>query len=318
MHRWDSRLRPPPVAVRPLKRANAATDPTPAQLKGPDWRRSSQGLYVPAAVERTPGQRILEAAALLPAQGAVSGWGSAYWRGVRLLDGAVSIRTDPVLLCLGCRGHIRRRPGVRISREKLPADEVESVRGVSCATPLRTAFDGARLAVSATEAVVFVDMVLTAGLVTHSELVRYVHQRAGWKGVGQARRAVDLAVAGSRSPPETRLRLLWLLEAGLPAVLVNPPVFDLDGRLLGYPDALEPMSGAVLEYDGDGHRDLANHTRDNIREELFEAHGLTVMRATRLDLGGGRAALVTRMRRTHARAVDRDSRHDRWTLESPL
>jgi hypothetical protein len=139
----------------------------------------------------------------------------------------------------------------------------------------------------------------------------------GWNGVKQARKALALAVTGSRSPPETRLRLVWVLEAGLPTLLVNQPVFSLEGQLLGYPDGLDPDTGCVLEYDGEDHRDLQHHTSDNDREELFEDHGLTVMRATRLNLGRDKPALIARMRRTCQRAERRDRGLDRWTLDPP-
>lgn len=317
MHRWDSRLRPPPKAVSPVARREATGNPTPSQLKGPSWRRSSHGLYVPASAELTPGQRVLEGASLLPGFGAVSGWGSAYWRGVRLLDGFIGIRPDPLLLCLGPAGKIRPRPDVRLSRERLRPDEIDIVRGVSCTVPLRATFDGARLARDLVTAVVFIDMMLTSRLLTLGALRTYVESRPGWKGIRQIRKAVGLAVDGSRSPPESRLRLIWALDALLPHLLVNPPMFDLDGRLLGYPDGIEPVSGCVLEYDGDDHRDIAHHTADNIREEDFEGHGLTVMRVTRLDMRGERAALTSRMRRAHARGLERDRRRDRWTLQAP-
>lgn len=249
----------------------------------------------------------------------MSGWGSACWRGVGLLDGLdAAMRPLPLLLALGASHKIRVRPGILISRERLTPHDVELVRGVPCAVSLRTAFDGARLAPSLTEAVVFLDMMLTCRLIRMDELQRYVLGKAGWKGVRQARAAVKLAVVGSRSPPETRLRLVWILEAGLPKLLVNPPVFSLAGQLLGYPDGLEPGTGAVLEYDGDDHRDLVQHTSDNDREELFEDHGLVVMRATSLNMRRDRPALIDRMRRTHARAARRDRHLDRWTLKSPL
>ena len=175
MHRWDSRLRHPPAGVTPLLRRDASTDPTPAQLRGPGWRRTSHGCYVPSVVELTPGQRVIEGAELLPPGGAVSGWGSAYWRGVRLLDGTMWVRNDPLLLCLGPTAKIRNRPGVRLSRDRLAPDEVEDVRGVSCTVPLRTAFDGARLAADGTSAVVFIDMMLSRA--ARTTRMRRAHER---------------------------------------------------------------------------------------------------------------------------------------------
>lgn len=318
MHRWDSSLRPPPPGVTPVRHRDVTADPTRAQLRSPAWRRSSHGCYVPSSVELTPGQRIVEGAALLPPDGAISGWGSAYWRGARLLDGSTGVRRQELLLCLGPSGKLRNRPAVTLSRERLPPEEVEDIRGVPCTVPLRLAFDGARLATDLVEAVIFLDMVLTSQLIQHSELHDYIEQCSRWRGIGQARKAVALAVEGSRSPPETRLRLAWVLDAQLPTPLVNPPVFDKNQRMLGYPDALEVESGCALEYDGDDHRDIHHHTADNAREEVFEDHGLIVTRATRLDLRADRRPdLVGRMRRAYGRGLRRDRRHDQWTLQAP-
>jgi len=95
------------------------------------------------------------------------------------------------------------------------------------------------------EAVVHVDLILACDFFPLEELAAYVADHQGWRGVPQARRAVALAAAGVRSPPETRMRLAWVLGAGLPTPLVNRAVFDLTGNLLGYPDLLDPEAGTV-------------------------------------------------------------------------
>ncbi|MGH3499303.1 MAG: hypothetical protein ACRDQA_00135 [Nocardioidaceae bacterium] len=274
---------------------------------------------MPTSADNSPSQRIAEAAALLPGYGAIGGWASAYWPGMRLLDGRGACGTErlPVLLCLGAGRKIHKRPGISLSREILPDSDVVDVRGLACTSPLRTTFDGCRLTGQLRDAVVFVDMMLTCGAITLPRYRAYVEQHGGWKGVPMARSALTLAAAGTRSPPETRLRLMWMLEAGLPTPVVNRPVFSLDGELLGVPDIIEPESATVGEYDGDDHPAAVNHTDDNEREELFEDHNLTVMRATRIDLRWRRSATVARMRGARARGLRRDHSHDRWTLEPP-
>ena len=253
MHRWDSRLRPPPAGVSPvrwrdtpLRRRSDASTGNPAlpqpvsrsQLRGPGWRRSSRGLYVPSGLPATPEQRIAEAAALLPGYGAVGGWAAAYLLGVRFLDGrgAGGLDLRPVLLCLGPDGRIRSRDTVSLSRERLPSGDVLERNGTRCTAPMRTAFDGSRLESDLVEAVVHLDMMLTSCRLDRDLLGAYIAAHPGWRGVARARRAYALSVAGSRSPPETRLRLAWVLEAELPLPLVNQPVFDGAGTLLGYPD----------------------------------------------------------------------------------
>lgn len=308
MHRWDSQLNPPPNGAAPIAWGDTAVHGiTHGQLRGPHWRRSTRGLYVPAAIPLDPQQRIAEAAALLPDFGAIGGWAAAYWRGVRLLDGrgAAGHQCEAVLLHLGPAGKIRQRPLVELSREHLDTSEIEELRGLPCTTAARTAFDGARKARHLYGAVVFLDMMLTAGLVKDSELATYWATHPGWKGLPQARRALFLAQRGSRSPPETNLRLLWVVEAGLPRPLVNPPVFSRDGQLLGYPDLLDGEAGTALEYDGDDHRDPRQHSDDNVREERFEEHGLLVCRVGRLDMRYRRQLTRERVVRTRARGLAR-------------
>jgi hypothetical protein len=128
---------------------------------------------------------------------------------------------------------------------------------------------------------------------------------------------VDLADGAAASCPESRLRLLWVVDAGLPHPRVNRPVFDPAGVLLGVPDLLDPESGLVGEYDGAVHRDARRHAADNVREERLESHGLTVVRATAIDLKHKRAQSALRLRDGYRRAMARNRRLDRWTMEPP-
>ena len=149
-----------------------------------------------------------------------------------------------------------------------------------------------------------------------AEFAAYVGRRNSWTGVPLARKAVALAVDFSRSPQETRVRLIWILDAGLPAPLCNRAVFDLDGNLLGYPDLLDPVAGVIGEYDGADHRSGERHRRDVAREELFRDHGLeyfTVVGADLSDLG----LVVARMRRTRERAKFLPPESCAWTLDPP-
>jgi hypothetical protein len=305
------------VLPRPRKQL-LAEGVTIGQLRGPGWQRTSQGHYVPACVDLDRAeQRIASASVRLPPAGALGGWAAARRLGVLECDGrGIDGRTPlPVPLCCGVR-EIRRVPGVEVWADPLPAGDVRVVRGVRVTGSTRTCFDGMRRATDLREAVAFADLMLHAGIVSPACLRGYVGAHAGWRGVRQARRAVDLADPMARNRWETRLRLIWLLDAGLPPPQCNPPVFDLQGSLLGYPDLLDPEAGTVAEYDGAGHREPAQHHRDNVREERFEDHGLVVTRATTLDQRG-RRALAERLRRAWGRGMRRNRAADRWTLEPP-
>lgn len=291
---------------------------TDAQLRGPRWQRTSYGLYVPADVDLTGAlQRIALAAGRLPAAGAVGGWAAARALGVDLCDGLASDGRTPLdaPLCIGA-GDIRSVDGIAIWAVPLPESDVVVVERVRVTSPLRTCFDGMRRAGDLVEAVVFADLMLHSELVDLPQLRAYVAAHSCWRGVGQARQALDLTDPMARNGWETRLRMIWMLDAGLPRPLCNPPVFDLSGNLLGFPDLLDPEAGMAGEFDGSGHRELAQHDLDNIREELFEDHGLVVSRATSIDIGH-RLELARRFRRAHARGRVRDRRNDRWTLDAP-
>ena len=261
---------------------------------------------------------MVSGAERLPPGGAVGEWASALAHGVRYCDGLASNGRAPldVPLYTGVDRHIRAVPGTRVSRDPLPETDVVTVNGIPCTTPLRSCFDGMRKASSLTEAVVVGDLWLASELVTRAEFTAYADAHARWRGLPQVRRALPLLDGQARGPWETRLRMVWVLDAQLPAPLVNPPVFDASGSLLGYPDLLDPEAATAFEYDGDGHREIGQHTQDNRREETFEHHGLVVGRVTRLDMRS-RSEVARRMRRTRARGLRRDPAQDRWTLTPP-
>jgi hypothetical protein len=99
-------------------------------------------------------------------------------------------------------------------------------------------------------------------------------------------------------------------------LLLHAELVGLSEMVAFYPDLLEPGAGTVGEYDGKGHRETERHHDDNVREELFEDHGLVVTRATKVDFRH-RLGLAARMGRARARGLARDRRRDRWTLEPP-
>jgi hypothetical protein len=304
---------------RPRARAELlAAGVTPSQLRGPRWQRTSHGLYLPAGVDTTScAQRIMAAATRLPSRGAVAGWASARAHGIEECDG---LDTDgrTVLAVPLCLGDQRIRAGDGFDRwfDPLCDDDVVEVGGIRFTGAARTCLDRMRRATDLREAVVVVDQMTHARLVRPPQMHDYVEAHPGWHGIGQARRALRLCDPMARNGWETRMRMVWALDAGLPRPLCNPPVFDLHEGLLGYPDLLDPEAGVVFEYDGSGHRLGERHDADNLREELFEAHGLVVARVGRAHLGD-RRALAERMLRTRRRGLRRDRGQDSWTLTVP-
>jgi hypothetical protein len=108
--------------------------------------------------------------------------------------------------------------------------------------------------------------------------------------------------------------VVWVREAGLPYPLVNVALHGTKGQLLGLPDLFDVESALVGEYDGAGHRIDTQHQADNIREERFESHNLTVVRATKGDLLGSRRPLVERLRDGRRRGLERVRARDKWRV----
>jgi hypothetical protein len=274
---------------------------------------------VPSTVDPdVPEQRILEQAMRLVSGGAVTGWAACRMHGAAFFDGLRDGgRTRvPVPLSCGPLHQIRRQPGDDLIRDILNPDEIVVVRGVPCTTPLRATFDAVRYARTVREAVVALDMMAAAGLVTVAQMRDYVGRKQAWTGVQRARDAVSLADDLSRSPQETRLRLVWQLDAGRGRPLVNRPLFDLDGRLLGYPDLLDPEAGVVGEYDGADHRSARQHSDDVDRESGFRDHLLEVVRFTGPDMTVPNR-VTDRIHAAYARARWVPPARRTWTLTPP-
>jgi hypothetical protein len=306
------------IARPRTRRQLLAAGVTPSQLRGPRWQRTSHGRYLPSGIDATAClPRILDAATRCPSEGAIGGWASARIHGVDACDGFDTDGRTPLDVPLVLGGsRIRRCAGVERWHDPLPAYDVVQVGGIRFTAPPRTCLDRMRRADGLREAVVVADQMTLGRLVRLTRIREYAEAHAGWRGILQARRALDLCDPMSRNAWETRMRMVWLLDAGLPRPMCNPPLFDLHEGLLGYPDLFDPVAGVVFEYDGSGHRASAQHDRDNQREERFEDHGLVVARVSRANLAD-RETLADRMRRTRQRGVRRDRRNDRWTLEVP-
>lgn len=319
-HRWSPVCRPPDVLHPPVRiDPTGRRGPTPGQAVGPRWRRSSHGFYVPASADRSkPEQRILEESVRLPAGGAVTGWAACRLASATFMDGLFpdGRAERPVQLVVGPGQSRRKVDGVDFLQDRIDPEEVVSRLGIPCTKVQRALFDQMRLADDVREAVVAMDMMAAADLVSISRMRAYADTHAGWRGVPTIRRALDLADEDSRSPAETRMRLIWVLDAGLPRPLVNRPVFTLDGKLLGYADLFDEEAGMFGEYDGADHRRASRQARDVGREDRCRRAGLEYFKVTALDLPD-RALVVERMKATRSRAGFLPPSRRRWTLTPP-
>ena len=293
--------------------------PTPAQARGQAWRRTSHGLYVPAAVDRhLPEQRIVEAAAVLPAYGGVTGWGALRWSGAHWFSGLAPDGLSPLPVVLVTAGDdIRPQPGIQVSAERLDPTELTVCDGVRLTVAVRSVCFEMRYAASTRAAVVAADMAMAADLVSIDELAAFVAAQSGWTGIPRCREALALANENSWSPRETsHLRLVWVLDAGFPPPLCNVPVFDRAGRHVGTPDILDEEAGVAGEYDGSLHLQGSQRARDVRREEAFRSLGLEYFTIVAED-AGDREAVVRRMQSTRGRARFASPSTRAWTIAPP-
>jgi hypothetical protein len=274
---------------------------------------------VPAEVDASlPEQRIVEAAAVLPAYGGVTGWAALRWMGATWFGGLAPDGLTDLPVCLATAGDdIRPRPAIDISAERLDPTELIVVDGLRVTVAVRAVCFEMRYAASVRAAVVAADMAMQADLVSMAELEAFASCLSGWTGIPQCREAIPLINENSWSPRETsHLRLVWVLDAGLPSPLCNVPVFDLAGRHIGTPDILDVKAGVTGEYDGSLHLQGAQRARDVRREEAFRSVGLECFTVLAED-ARDREGVVRRMLATRARARFEAPSTRAWTIEKP-
>ncbi|MEZ5093934.1 hypothetical protein [Nocardioides sp.] len=298
-----------PTAVDAAQRSG----PSAGRARGRRWRRSSFGLYVPRSVRLSPEQRIVEVAAAMPPGAMLTGWAALRVFGGGFFDGSDAwSKPAPVPVLVEADKRLSSSRARRVLRDRALPQPV-LFEGLWCAPPERAVIDAMRLADSGRDAVVALDMALAAGLVSVAAV------RRAWSGeirrVGSAlvRFGLRYAHDRSRSPAETRLRLVWLLDARLPSPLVNPEVRDRRGRVIGAPDLLDPRSGLVAEYDGASHRGRDRHRVDNTRRERFLQAGLEPVTVV---AGEPVAEVVRRLHAARRRALRRSPTEHQWMYAS--
>lgn len=297
-----------PVRVDPM----GLTGPTRGQSRGPDWRRTSQGLHVPAGVELTPEQRILEGASVLRKDEAVTGWAALRWLGGAWFDGTdgYSSRDVPLL----ARRDRAAPTGAAISQEFLHPDQIVVVDTVPVTVGVRSVVHEMRCAATLGEAVAALDMSCYSDLVSIAEVTAYVASLGPVTGIQQARDALLLADENSWSPRETKMRGVWRM-AGITGALCNRPIFTRDGRHVGTPDVVQPALGLIGQYNGSDHISLAGTANDVKKDAAYRDHGLetvTMLVTDWSDLDDYTARLLAAARRgARLPAVDT------WTLEQP-
>lgn len=248
----------------------------------------------------------------------MTGWASLRLHGATFFDGlAGDGRTPlPVPLNPGHGHQLHSSAACSVSRDRLYAPELTRRLGIPCTRVTRALFDDMRYAKDPRAATVSLDMAAAAELASLAMMKAYVGEHPGWTGVEKVRNALALASEHSLSPKETVMRLIWVLDAGLPPPVCNQPVFTKQGKYVGRPDLLDADAGVVGEFDGAEHRLARQHARDVEREDRFRRLGLEYLKVTGPDLSDT-DKVVDRMLATRRRALFRPPGERAWTLEPP-
>jgi hypothetical protein len=288
--------------------------PTKGQAQGPQWRRTSAGLYVPRAVsDELVEQRIVEQGVRLR-RGAVTSWPALRLLGGGYFDGLADDGRTRLPVVIAANGdRLRSGPGVDVRRVAIDEDDVVIRYGVRCAAPERALFDAVRWSETLVERVTAIDMAAAGQITSPRRLRAFVEAHPDVHGRGLVIEALAWASERSESPQEVRLRMIWRQRFNRAAPEVNRTVVDADGRPLGRPDLVDPRLGMGAEFDGAEPRTRARHRRDVRRLDDFQRAGLEVAVFVGADLDD-EELVVDRLRATRARAGRLPRR---WRLAPP-
>lgn len=267
-----------------LRRLPGVTDViVDARLRNGRWRAPVRGVIVRDAGPPSP-ITMMTAAVLTQQQPVHISHVSAARLWDLLLPAAAPDGVHPVELTVSRDATTSLRRGVRLYRAAVHPLDGTFTTGLPCTTVARTVLDLRRHSLSRSAALVMADDALARGLCTLADLAAATARLARLRGVIAARELVRLADGRSRSPAETRLRLL-LLDADLPAPVPNWVLRDDWGVVLAIGDLVYPLLLLWIEYDGYAvHTQRAVFRSDRTRERMLRARGWEVIRLVDTDL----------------------------------
>lgn len=227
------------------------------------YRRIHRDIYLPQSARPSLNDNIYAAWLWSGRNGVIAGRAAAAMHGARWVDDFA-----PVDL-IGRFNHAP--PGIVIRRERIAADEVVELNGLSVTTAARTALDLGRH-LPTRMAVAHLDALARTTSLTVEDVAPLLKRYGGARGVRFCRMALSLMDAGAQSPRETWLRLLFI-DNGLPRPTTQIHVVDTDGFEayldMGWEDVM-----VAAEYDGGQHlSDRAQYVGDIGRAERIEQLG---------------------------------------------
>jgi hypothetical protein len=256
-------------------KAAAAGLLTRRQLNGQTWRRLNHDVYADRALPFDHLLLVRGAALFMPPGAVIDGRSAAHVWGVPMAsaDDVVEVWT-PVGF-----GPVS---GLRIRRSAVQPECVTRWRGVPICTPTHAAWEIARTT-PVYDAVEWIDALAGRRRLTRADLMRHCALHVAGRGHRRAATTLGLADPRSESPPESRVRVAFVL-AGVAPPVPQFTVLDADGYFIARVDFAWPWLRFAAEYDGQWHADRDQLTRDRRRLRDLTAAGWQVYHITRDDL----------------------------------
>ena len=148
------------------------------------------------------------------------------------------------------------------------------------------------------------------------EMAAFAALHPGWTGAPRCREAIPLAEENVWSPMELHTAHVWSLDAGLPRLVCNLPIFDRRQRFVATPDLFDVEAGLAIDYNGEYHAQLTTRVRDAGREEAFRRHGIETLTVLGPHLADP-SSLVMRMHEARRRARFEAESTRSWTIVPP-
>ena len=249
--------------------------------------RPHRGIYLPASLADDLDARAAACAQVLPPGAALARESAAWAHGIDVRPPG-RWEAPPALECVVPLGAVRpRRPDINTFISSLPVDDLQTIGGVPCTTPTRTALDLARyrprfVGLGA------VDTFAHQGLTTVAELEAALAPLAGHRFVKRAREVIDLCDPRTESVGESWCRLR-LHEADLAPTGVQISLRDENGVEIYRLDMGFVAERIGVDYDGVEHhlRTPEQRRRDDAREaDIWRRFGWGLVRVTSPDVLG--------------------------------